>query len=335
MGWRHNSGAPLIDMNRTDRLLALVLELRVRGESRAEDLARHFGTSKRTIYRDIQALSEAGVPVVSLMGQGYHLAEGYFLPPLALTEDEATALLLGLSAIDASFDTEFRATITATRRKVTAILAEETRHRVDFLTNGLHLGNMQAIPPAQLHSLRLLRRAIFTSNTVRFRYFSRHPGDGKVSLRDADPYSLGCLNGIWFLSAYCHLRQDRRMFRLSRMEDVVVTAQHYQRPADYRFSHESDYDDRHMRVRLLFDEEVLPWVSEDTFYFIDSREPHPDGLLVTLRVRHVDEVVQWVLGWGRHVRVLEPADLRQRLLLEAQAIQRNHATEEHVRTGRD
>jgi len=70
-------------MNRTDRLLAIVLELQAQGKRRAEDLAATFEVGKRTIYRDIQALCEAGVPVISTPGQGYSLVEGYFLPPRA------------------------------------------------------------------------------------------------------------------------------------------------------------------------------------------------------------------------------------------------------------
>src|SRR5690349_23695534 len=82
-------------MNRTDRLLAIVLELQSAGRRRAEDLAATFETSKRTIYRDIQALSEAGVPLVAIPGQGYSLMEGYFLPPLTFSAGEAAMLLLG------------------------------------------------------------------------------------------------------------------------------------------------------------------------------------------------------------------------------------------------
>ena len=78
-------------MNRTDRLLAIVLELQGKKTQRAEDLAATFEISKRTVYRDIQALSEAGVPVISVPGTGYSLMEDYFLPPLSFTADEAWA----------------------------------------------------------------------------------------------------------------------------------------------------------------------------------------------------------------------------------------------------
>ena len=80
-------------MNRTDRLLAITLELHAHRYTRAEDLATQFEVSVRTVYRDIEALCEAGVPVVATPGYGYSLAEGYFLAPVMLTADEAGMLL--------------------------------------------------------------------------------------------------------------------------------------------------------------------------------------------------------------------------------------------------
>jgi predicted DNA-binding transcriptional regulator YafY len=81
-------------MNRTDRLLAIVLELQGKGRQRAEDLAATFETSKRTIYRDIQALGEAGVPLISVPGQGYSLMKGYFIHTLSFSTNEATIFIL-------------------------------------------------------------------------------------------------------------------------------------------------------------------------------------------------------------------------------------------------
>ncbi len=82
-------------MNRMDRLFGLVVLLQHRKRLRAEDLASEFGVSRRTIYRDIYALNAAGVPIVSLPGEGYELMEGYFLPPLVFSVAEASALVLG------------------------------------------------------------------------------------------------------------------------------------------------------------------------------------------------------------------------------------------------
>jgi predicted DNA-binding transcriptional regulator YafY len=82
-------------------MLAIVLELQRKPVLRAEDLADVFEVSVRTIYRDIQALSEAGVPIAGAPGQGYSLMEGYFLPPVSFTVDEAVTLLIGTDFIGA------------------------------------------------------------------------------------------------------------------------------------------------------------------------------------------------------------------------------------------
>jgi predicted DNA-binding transcriptional regulator YafY len=114
-------------MNRTDRLLAIVLELQGRGRRRAEDLAATFETSKRTIYRDITALCEAGVPIVATPGLGYSLTPGYFLPPLSFTAPEATLLLLGAEVMAGSFDTLYRRVAEAAGRKIEAVLPAQAR----------------------------------------------------------------------------------------------------------------------------------------------------------------------------------------------------------------
>src|SRR5215211_791504 len=111
-------------MNRTDRLLSIVLELQARGTCRAEDLAAIFEVSKRTIYRDLEVLSEAGVPLIATPGQGYALMEGYFLPPLSFTADEATVLLLGADVMRRSFDAEYRAAAEWAVRKIEGILPD-------------------------------------------------------------------------------------------------------------------------------------------------------------------------------------------------------------------
>src|SRR4051794_2552704 len=124
-------------MNRTDRLLAIVLELQARRRQRAEDLAATFETSKRTIYRDIQALCEAGVPVVAVPGLGYSLVEGYFLPPLTFTTDEATILLLGADFLAQIFDTQYRGAAQTASRKIEAVLPARLRSEVAHLQSSM------------------------------------------------------------------------------------------------------------------------------------------------------------------------------------------------------
>jgi predicted DNA-binding transcriptional regulator YafY len=311
-------------MNRTDRLLAIVLELQGKGRLRAEDLASTFETSKRTIYRDIQALCEAGVPVVSVPGQGYSLMEGYFLPPLSFTSEEATMLLLGSDFMAQNFDAQYKAAAQSASRKIEGVLPEHLRDDVRYLQSSIRfVAASEAEDSPQRKKLQQLRRAILESHTISFHYHKRLAQDGDAQTsREADPYGLIYILHTWHLIAYCHMRQATRVFRLDRMDGLKLLARTFHRPADFSISmaRSERESSRDITVRVLFDTSITRWVREARSFYTTAEEETPDGLLVTLRIRHTDEILQWLLGWGRHAYVLEPESLQVRLQEEARAI---------------
>lgn len=313
-------------MNRTDRLLAIVLELQAKGWQRAEDLAATFEISKRTIYRDMLALMESGVPVVSSPGQGYSLDEGYFLPPLSFSSDEAVMLLLGADYMAQNFDAEYRRASASAASKIQAVLPEKRRIEVDDLRASMQfiaLSPLDASVKPEL--LPQIRRAIFERKTIRMVYHTRYSGDtrGEVNRRDADPYGLIHVDKFWHLAAYCHLRKAMRYFRLDRIDGLQVLATTFTRPADYAPLH-AFIEDRPIVVRALFSPAVTRWVQEEPSYYTVAEEDTADGLLMTFHVRHESLLLNWLLMWGQHVRVLEPDSLRQQIADEAAALLRHH-----------
>ena len=318
-------------MNRTDRLLAIVLELQGKGRQRAEDLAATFETSKRTIYRDMLALGEAGVPVVSVPGLGYSLMKGYFLPPLSFTTDEATMLLLGSDLMAQNFDAQYRAAAQSASRKIEGVLPDKLRDEVHYLQNSIVFVAGTPDTPENEHRVTLLqqlRRAIVQRTTVRFCYHARHnrEGRGEQTTREADPYGLIHFPSGWHLVAYCHLRQDIRNFRLDRIDRLELLSRTFQRPSGYVMHQnpEREREARSLTVRVLFDTEIARWVREARSYYVTHEEETPDGLLVTLQVRQESEVLHWLLSWGQHARVLEPESLRLRMVEEAGGMLRNY-----------
>ena len=309
-----------IHMNKTDRLLAIVLELQGKGRQRAEDLAQTFETSKRTIYRDIEALCEAGVPLISIPGRGYSLMEGYFLPPLSFTTDEATMLLLGSEFMAQNFDAQYRTAAQDASRKIASVLPEKLRDDIAYLQKSIRFITPEQ-RPAEVTMLQQLRRAIIERVTVRFQYEKRHGQDGQSTQteREADPYGLVHVAGTWHLTAYCHMRNDVRIFRFDRMDTLEVLPKAFVRPKDFVMA-ASQGRQRDVTVRVLFDHEVIRWVHESRNFFVVAEEETTEGLLVTLKIRQESEIVQWLLSWGQHVRVLEPDSLRKRLAQEAQGI---------------
>jgi predicted DNA-binding transcriptional regulator YafY len=306
-------------MNRTDRLLAIVLELQRKGRQRAEDLAATFETSKRTIYRDIEALSEAGVPLLAVPGQGYELMEGYFLPPLSFTTAEASMLLLGSDFVANNFDEEYQVAAQDAGRKIEAVLPEKLRTEVHQLQDNIRFISPNAGDPPVIQKLR---RAILENKTIRYRYFSRRSvqANEQPHYREADPYGLIFYNGVWYLSAYSHPHRQVRSFRLDRIVELEVLPQTFIRPPDFRLEDSQDNASRVITVRVLFAPPVVRWIKESNYYYIAGYEETEAGLLVTLRVRQERDVLGWLLSWGQHARVLEPESLRQHLQEEAVAI---------------
>jgi predicted DNA-binding transcriptional regulator YafY len=314
-------------MNRTDRLLAIVLELQGKGRQRAEDLAATFETSKRTIYRDIQALGEAGVPLISVPGQGYSLMKGYFLPPLSFSTDEATMLLLGSDYMAQNFDAQYRGAAQSASRKIEGVLPEKLREEVHYLQNSIRFITSGTIEEkAETEMLRQLRRAIIERITVRFRYHTRYAASGhsEQHTREANPYGLIHSLNAWHLVAYCHLRHDIRNFRLDRVERLELLPQTFQRPNDFKMQENRRDEQDSIVVRARFDKEVARWVRESRSYYTIAEEEDAAGLLVTLKVRQENEILQWLLSWGQHVQVLEPTSLRQSIAREAREMLHNH-----------
>lgn len=301
-------------MNRTDRLLAIIIALQARGQQRAEDLASLFEISKRTIYRDLQALAESGIPLVSIPGKGYSLIDGFFLPPVSLTLNEAIMLLLGCDVMGQNFDAEYRQAAQAAERKIMTVLPPPLRAEVQHLQQRIRFLEVGETPSERLSSLR---RAIINQQMVSFAYQDRYQ---QPSERMADPYALVHHDDAWYLLALCHTRQAMRKFRLTRIHDLTVHEKRFYLPAPFTLRDTRD-EEKLMVARVLFQPQVASLVQEKRPFFWYQAEQCPDGcLLVTLHIRDERDILQWLLSWGRHAQVLEPPTLRQRLIEEAQAV---------------
>lgn len=311
-------------MNKTERQLAITLELQRRKVLRAEDLAAQFETSVRTIYRDIQALSEAGVPIVGAPGQGYSLMEGYFLPPVGFTTEEAVALLMGADFIEQRLDAEYGSVAKAAKRKIEAILPEHIRDesiRVRETMRLLHTGE-PLTGEKEREYLARIRCAILERRKISFKYVKKIPeSDGnRESERTAAPYGLTFVQGNWILVAQCDLRQDVRHFRLSRMTELAVLDERFSMLPGFNLSHYRPPDDRNIVVLVRVNPGIVDKITEIGNYYLEATEKRKDELLVTFRVRQLEELLPYVLGWGGDVEVLEPESFRHLVRDEAEKI---------------
>lgn len=306
-------------MTPSERWPAILLQLDPETWQRAEDLAEIIGVSERTIYRDVQAMVEAGVPLQGVPGKGYRVPEDYLLAPVTLTTDEAIMLILGSAYAAQNFDRRYRAAAHSAHRKLDAALPAEARERAFDLLGSVHL-----VPPSIFGTsapdglLPRIRQALVEERTLEA---NTNRPDGTAVVRTLDPYGLVRKDTTWHIVGYDSDRDRVAHLRLQDIADLTLTGRTFQRPDSYRSSLDGRDSTQTITVRALFAANVAPSVRvAPSLHVADRSFTSDDRLLLTLRVDHELEVLPWLLSWGRHVRVLEPRALRQRLAAEAQAV---------------
>jgi predicted DNA-binding transcriptional regulator YafY len=311
-------------MNRVDRLMGYLLLFQSRGLLRDRDFAARFEISERTVYRDIQALCEVGVPIVALPGEGYRLIEGYYLPPIVFSEGEARALFLAISMLTGLANAgPTRQAAEQALEKIRVVLPRGTLAQVEALQAVLGFYAVGR-PPLQLDDDTFVRlqQAIQRCQVVHLRYHALH--DNSVTERDVEPLQLAYLDNTWILGAYCRLRQDQRNFRLDRIDALTITAETFVPRELVR----QRLPASGTRVVVRFDPTVVRWVREAQHYtFVDARDDDRGGAVMVYQVAAAQQIVGWLLTWGSQMEVLEPLELRGAIAETAARMQERHRDE--------
>jgi predicted DNA-binding transcriptional regulator YafY len=209
------------DTKRLSRLAAILTQLQTKRLITATELAEKFSVSTRTIYRDIKALEQAGVPVLTEEGKGYSLMEGYRIPPVMFTESEANALItaeqLVLKNKDASFVKEYSGAII----KIKSVLRHTIKDKANLLSDRI-VFRQNAANDKTSNYLSTLQLALTNLNLVEIDYYS--PDNDQLTKRIIEPFALYSTQENWIVIAWCRLRKNYRAFRLDRLKNLTVSA---------------------------------------------------------------------------------------------------------------
>ncbi|MCL2492016.1 MAG: YafY family transcriptional regulator [Coriobacteriia bacterium] len=291
------------------RLLETVTLLLNRRTVTAKELADRFGVSTRTIYRDIEVLSSAGVPVYTSKGSGggISLLEDYTLNKTMLSKNESEALLMAIKAMEVTSYPEADAILD----KLGSIFNNNEAN--DWIEVNYEGWNSRANEQDRLSKLR---DAIIKKNIVSFDYIN---ASGERSERLAEPEKLIFDGGIWYLIAYCLKRNTHRMFRLSRIKNVEITGRTFTKREMPEYKGQTDSRAPRVVLRLRCDEEVLSRLY-DTFDD-ECISRNDDGSYELLTTIPEDEwTYGYILSLGPHAEVLEPEHIREAIKARATKI---------------
>ncbi len=302
-------------MKQMDRRLLILMRLREERPVRAADLAEVCECSVRTIYRDIDALCDAGVPVAAMPGEGYRLVEGYHLPPIAFTAEEAVQLLLGSDLALGLGTAGQRDATKSAAAKVEAALRPETREEVDRLRERIRVSPWA--PQETTQWLPLLQQAVIHDRELALRYHSF--GSDELTERQVEPHYLVHYGNDWHLVAYCRLRQEMRDFRAGRIREAKLLDERFERPAEVDLKsthHEGEYQE----VRVWIEASSVPWAREAPAYGLRGEEQSEGGSVFVYESRDLRRLMPWLLSWGASARVLSPELVVERVRTEARAL---------------
>jgi predicted DNA-binding transcriptional regulator YafY len=315
-------------MNRIDRLVATVLLLQSRRLIRAQDIAAHFEISKRTVYRDLRALEEAGVPLAAEAGEGYSLVPGYHLPPVMFTHEEAGALFVGGELVERFTDASLRKHVQSALLKIRAVLPEEKQDYLERLQEATAIYTR----PAHLQegyrddALATIQHALVQRNVLSMEYFSNHRES--LTQRQVEPLGLLYYSEHWHLIAYCRLREDYRDFRTDRIKTLRRCEETFAPHQDFslkRYLQNFNRLDHPQEVQVKFKPEVARYVRERSQFGFVEETVCTDGVLMTFLVPAIQVMVNWLLSFGAHVEIVSPPALHKLLAERAQQLAAHYA----------
>lgn len=211
-------------MNRIDRLMGILTILQSRKFVPAERIADRFSISIRTVYRDIKALTEIGVPVSFENGRGYFIVQGYFLPPVSFTNEEANALILMSAVVQRFSDGSIKKHYENALNKVTAVLRGPEKDKAEQLQEQIKMFIPENCPGNSSQNnyeyLTTLQNAIASQTILELHYKNVNE---EVSKREVEAVGLIFYSFNWHLIGWCHIRNDYRDFRVSRILKVRNT----------------------------------------------------------------------------------------------------------------
>jgi len=309
------------------RMMRLHERLKAGAFPNCRKLADELEVSTKTIQRDIDFMRDRlGLPIeYDQLHFGFVYTEPVTsFPSIEVSEGEVIALFVAQKALEQYRGTSFEKPLKTAFEKIT----EGLKDRIGF-----HWGDVDSAisfrglgtSVADLELFETVSRAVLDSHELGFEY--KKLGSSGHEARRVQPYHLGCVENQWYLFAFDLARQQLRTFALPRMRSVLNTKARFRRPADFSITkHLGDSfgvftGKAQHRVRLRFDAFAARLVGERNWHPSQKIKQLAGGEIeLSLTLGSLEEVERWVLSWGEHVQVLEPAELKKRIRRVAEAI---------------
>ncbi len=313
---------------RFDRIVEILIQLQSKRVVKAQELADRFDVSLRTIYRDIKSLEQAGVPLIGEAGMGYSIMDGYRLPPVSFSKEEALCFVAAEKLAEKYLDKASAAQYASALMKIKAILKGNEQDMVTNMQEQIIMRKQstQIFPEQVPHVLSSAIESIANKKQIKIIY--QGVKDDEPQHRTIEPIGIVHEIGFWYIVAYCLERNDFRQFRSDRINHIETS--------------ENGFSKRHISIEeylkclkspempkiktvILVDREFAPFVRwQRTHYGFKSERKVGDKIEMTFENRDIEhEFPRWLMMFGDCIKIEEPEELKHSFKKLFQAIQNN------------
>jgi predicted DNA-binding transcriptional regulator YafY len=291
-------------MNRFDRITAILIQLQSRRIVKAQDLADRFEISLRTVYRDMNTLAEAGVPIIGEAGVGYSIMDGYRLPPIMFTKEEARTFITAEKLMEKYTDLPTMSQYQSAMFKIKSVLKSSDKNMVESLENHIQVRrNNFAFSSATSNTLDCLLKSISEKKVAKISYAAMgitEPGDRLI-----EPVGIYHETNYWYTIAFCHLRNAYRNFRSDRIANIEITAhsfRHEHAPLDDFLSQFREKENLQL---------VVIQVDKSILRYIGDQKMTDKYLEMTFLTESLEGFARWFLMIAPNARIMEPDSLKE------------------------
>lgn len=303
-------------MNRIDRVTAILIQLQSRRVVKAQDIAERFEISLRTVYRDIATLQEAGVPIVGEAGVGYSIMDGYRLPPVMFTKEEAMAFLTAEKLIEKLTDASTRESYLSAMYKVKAVLRSTEKDYLETINEHIKVIGNPYLPKNDnsANPLQSILKSISEKQVLNIDYFTNHSQE--KNNRNIEPVGVFYLGNHWHLVAFCQLRNDYRNFRTDRISQIHFTGQTFRQehPSLKNYLKQISKEKELQTVIIKVEKEVVKYLGDQKFYngFVSQRESK-GKYEMTFLTGSLEGFSRWFMMFGDRAEIVTPSALKDRI----------------------
>jgi predicted DNA-binding transcriptional regulator YafY len=273
-------------------------------------VADRFNISLRTVYRDVKALEESGVPVIGEAGSGYTIMEGYRLPPVMFTQEEASALLLGAKLAEYLSDESIKKHFNAALFKIKAVLRTSDKEHMDQLNDNIVVLSRLPADDSAGRYLVDLQKALGDKKVIQIRYQS---GQDAMTERTLEPIGLCHYGQAWHLIGWCHLRNGYRDFRVSRIQQLQILDKTFEpetHPSLQEYMQTMINSSELQEVVVRYTKSAARHLGNQKYYYGYVREEvQEDHVLMYYVTSSLEYFGRWLLMYTNHVTVESPEAL--------------------------